>query len=79
MSFFRTFGVQIKYGVYNNYGADKEKLQDLVMFYSSKHKRLVTLKEYVDEMKEGQEAIYYASGASNEKINALPQVEQVKD
>ena len=79
MSFFRTFGVQLKYGVYNNYGADKEKLQDLVMFYSSKHKRLVTLKEYVDEMKEGQEAIYYASGASIEKINALPQVEQVKD
>ena len=79
MSFFRTFGVQLKYGVYNNYGADKEKLQDLVMFYSSKHKRLVTLKEYVEEMKEGQEAIYYASGASIEKINALPQVEQVKD
>ena len=79
MSFFRTFGVQLKYGVYNNYGADKEKLQDLVMFYSSKHKRLVTLKEYVDDMKEGQEAIYYASGASIEKINALPQVEQVKD
>ena len=79
MSFFRTFGVQLKYGVYNNYGADKEKLQDLVMFYSSKHKRLVTLKEYVEEMKDGQEAIYYASGASIEKINSLPQVEQVKD
>ena len=79
ISFFKTFGVQLKYGVYNNYGADKEKLQDLVMFYSSKHKRLVTLKEYVEEMKEGQEAIYYASGASIEKINALPQVEQVKD
>ena len=79
MSFFRTFGVQLKYGVYNNYGVDKEKLQDLVMFYSSKHKRLVTLKEYVEEMKEGQEAIYYASGASIEKINSLPQVEQVKD
>ena len=79
ISFFKTFGVQLKYGVYNNYGADKEKLQDLVMFYSSKHKRLVTLKEYVEEMKEGQEAIYYASGASIEKINSLPQVEQVKD
>ena len=79
ISFFKTFGVQLKYGVYNNYGVDKEKLQDLVMFYSSKHKRLVTLKEYVEEMKEGQEAIYYASGASIEKINALPQVEQVKD
>ena len=79
MSFFRTFGVQLKYGVYNNYGVDKEKLQDLVMFYSSKHKRLVTLKEYVEEMKDGQEAIYYASGSSIEKINSLPQVEQVKD
>ena len=79
ISFFKTFGVQLKYGVYNNYGADKEKLQDLVMFYSSKHKRLVTLKEYVEEMKDGQEAIYYASGASIEKINSLPQVEQVKD
>ena len=79
ISFFKTFGVQLKYGVYNNYGADKEKLQDLVMFYSSKHKKLVTLKEYVEEMKDGQEAIYYASGASIEKINSLPQVEQVKD
>lgn len=79
ISFFKTFGVQLKYGVYNNYGADKEKLKDLVMFYSSKHERLVTLSEYVSEMKEGQENIYYASGASIEKINALPQVEQVKD
>ncbi len=79
ISFFKTFGVQLKYGVYNNYGVDKEKLQDLVMFYSSKHERLITLKEYVEEMKEGQDAIYYASGASIEKINSLPQVEQVKD
>ena len=79
ISFFKTFGVQLKYGVYNNYGADKDKLKDLVMFYSAKHERLVTLSEYVSEMKEGQENIYYASGASIEKINALPQVEQVKD
>ena len=79
ISFFKTFGVQLKYGVYNNYGADKDKLKDLVMFYSSKHERLVTLSEYVSEMKEDQENIYYASGASIEKINALPQVEQVKD
>lgn len=79
ISFFKTFGVQLKYGVYNNYGADKDKLKDLVMFYSSKHERLVTLKEYVDNMPEGQDKIYYASGASIEKINALPQVEQVKD
>ena len=79
ISFFKTFGVQLKYGVYNNYGQDKDKLKDLVMFYSSKHERLITLKEYVDEMKENQDSIYYASGASIDKINALPQVEQVKD
>ena len=79
ISFFKTFGVQLKYGVYNNYGQDKDKLKDLVMFYSSKHERLITLKEYVDEMQENQDNIYYASGASIDKINALPQVEQVKD
>ena len=79
ISFFKTFGVQLKYGVYNNYGQDKDKLKDLVMFYSSKHERLITFKEYVDEMKENQDNIYYASGASIDKINALPQVEQVKD
>lgn len=79
MSFFKTFGVQLKYGVYNNYGVDKDKLKDLVMFYSSRHERLITLSEYVSEMKEGQESIYYASGSSIEKINSLPQVEQVKD
>ena len=79
ISFFKTFGVQLKYGVYNNYGQDKDKLKDLVMFYSSDKEKLITVKEYVDNMKDGQEAIYYASGASIEKINALPQVEQVKD
>ena len=79
ISFFKTFGVQLKYGVYNNYGADKDKLKDLVMFYSAKHERLITLAEYVTDMKEDQEFIYYASGASIEKINALPQVEQVRD
>ena len=78
-SFFKTFGVQLKYGVYNNYGADKDKLKDLVMFYSSKHEKLITLKEYVEKMKEGQEKIYYASGSSIEKVNSLPQVEKVKD
>ncbi len=78
-SFFKTFGVQLKYGVYNNYGADKEKLQDLVMFHSSKKDKLITLKEYVDNMKDGQDTIYYASGSSVAKIDMLPQVEQVKD
>ena len=78
-SFFKTFGVQIKYGIYNNFGADKDKLKDLVMFYSSKKEKLITLKEYVDSMKESQEMIYYASGSSINKIDLLPQVEQVKD
>ncbi len=79
VSFFKTFGVQLKYGVYNNYGMDKDKLKDLVMFYSSKHERLITLKEYVDEMGDKQDNIYYASGSSIDKIKNLPQVEQVKD
>ncbi len=79
ISFFKTFGVQLKYGVYNNFGQDKDKLKDLVMFYSAKHEKLVTISEYVKEMKEGQEAIYYAAGSSISKIAALPQVEQVRD
>ena len=79
ISFFKTFGVQLKYGVYNNYGADKDKLKDLVMFYSAKHEKLISISEYVKEMKEGQDTIYYASGSSIEKINSLPQVEQVRD
>ena len=79
ISFFKTFGVQIKYGVYNNFGADKDKLKDLVMFYSSKKDKLITLKEYVENMKDGQDKIYYAAGSSISKIDKLPQVEQVKD
>ena len=79
ISFFKTFGVQIKYGVYNNFGADRDKLKDLVMFYSSKKDKLITLKEYVENMVDGQEKIYYAAGSSISKIDKLPQVEQVKD
>ena len=79
ISFFKTFGVQLKYGVYNNFGADKDKLKDLVMFYSAKEEKLVTLKEYVDNMKDGQEKIYYAAGSSIKKIDVMPNVEQVKD
>ncbi len=77
--FFKVFGTNLKFGIYNNYGMDKEKLQDLIMFTSSKTKELITLKEYVSNMKEGQNDIYYASGESIEKIDSLPQVEQVKD
>ena len=58
---------------------DKDKLKDLVMFYSAKEEKLVTLKEYVDNMKDGQEKIYYAAGSSIKKIDAMPNVEQVKD
>ena len=79
ISFFKTFGVQLKYGVYNNYGVDKDKLKDLVMFYSAKHEKLISISEYVSEMKEDQDTIYYASGSSVDKINSLPQVEQVRD
>ena len=76
--FFKTFGMQIKFGVYNNYGIDKDKLKDLILFYSSNKKDYITLKQYVDEMKESQKNIYYASGETIEKIDTLPQVEQVK-
>ena len=78
-SFFKTFGVQLKYGIYNNYGVDKDKLKDLIMFYSAKEEKLVTLKEYVEKMIEGQDKIYYAAGSSIQKIGSLPQVEQVRD
>lgn len=78
-SFFQTFGMQLKYGVYDNYGMNKDKLQNFIMFYSSKRKKLITLKEYVEKMKEGQDKIYYAAGTSVEKIDSLPQVEQIKE
>ena len=76
---FKVFGTNIKFGIYNNYGVDKEKLQDLIMFTSSKTKELITLDEYVKNMKEDQKDIYYVSGESIEKIDMLPQIEQVKD
>ncbi len=77
--FFRNFGNQIKYGIYSSYGMNKDELQDLIMFYSSTEKKLVTLSEYVGRMKEGQDKIYYASGESVEKIDKMPQVEGVKE
>ena len=76
---FKVFGTNIKFGIYNNYGVDKEKLQDLIMFTSSKTKELITLEEYVKNMKEDQKDIYYVSGESVEKIDMLPQIEQVKN
>jgi len=77
--FYKSFGRQLKFGVYNDYGAHKEELQDLLMFYSSKEKKLVTLDEYVERMPEDQKYIYYASGESNERIEKLPQTELVAD
>lgn len=77
--FFTTFGLQLKFGAYNDYGANKDKLKDLLMFYSSAEKKLVTFKEYVSRTKEGQNSIYYAAADSIEKAEKLPQVEQIKD
>ena len=79
IKFFNNFGTQIKFGVYDNFGANKDTLKDLIMFYSSTEKKLVTLKEYVERMKEEQKDIYYACGETVDKIDMLPQVESVKD
>ncbi|MEK3889366.1 molecular chaperone HtpG [Bacillus sp. FSL K6-3431] len=77
--FYQSFGRQLKYGVYSDFGTHKETLQDLIMFYSSKEKKLVTLDEYVSRMPEDQKYIYYASGESNERIDKLPQTELVSE
>lgn len=77
--FFKNFGKQLKYGVYADFGTNKEVLQDLLMFYSSTEKKLVSLDEYVSRMKEDQKFIYYATGESVEKIEKLPQTELIKD
>lgn len=78
-TFFKTFGMQIKFGIYSDYGMNKDNLKDLLMFYSSTEKKLVTLDEYVSRMKEGQKKIYYACGESNDKVDSMPQVELLKD
>lgn len=77
--FYGAFGIQLKYGVYQDYGMNKDKLQDLLMFYSSKQEKLITLKEYVADMDKKQEAIYYLCGETYEKISKLPQAELLKD
>ena len=77
--FYKAFGMGLKFGIYNDYGINKDKLSDLVMFYSSNDNKLTTLKEYTERMKEGQESIYYACGESVDKIDMMPQVESVKD
>ncbi len=75
--FYNAFGRQLKFGVYSDFGSNKDVLQDLLMFYSSKEKNLVTLDEYISRMPEDQKYIYYASGESYERIEKLPQTELV--
>ena len=77
--FWKNFGRQIKYGVVSDFGAHKQDLQDLLLFYSSTEKKPVSLADYVSRMKEGQEVIYYAAGESVESIDRLPQLEALKD
>ncbi|WP_055069875.1 molecular chaperone HtpG [Clostridium massiliamazoniense] len=77
--FFDSFGRQLKYGIYDDFGAHKDELKDLVMFYSSKEKKMVTLDEYVSRMAEDQKYIYYASGETRERIEKMPQTEMVLD
>ena len=73
--FYAAFGRQLKYGTVSDYGAHKEATQDLLLFYSHKQGKLISLKEYVDAMAEGQEKIYYAPGENKERLSKLPQVE----
>lgn len=77
--FFKTFGLQLKYGVYANYGADKDGLKDLLLFESSNGDGYTTLKEYVGRMADSQKSIYYACGENAEKISLLPQIDAVKE
>lgn len=78
-TFYEAFGRQLKFGVYNDYGKYKDDLEDLLMFYSSTEKKLVTLAEYVERMKDDQKYIYFASGESIDRIEKLPQTELVSD
>jgi len=77
--FFDEFGIQLKYGIYSSYGMNNDTLKDLLLFYSSKNKKRITLKEYINNMKDGQEKIYYATGESVDKIDLLPNVESIKE
>lgn len=77
--FYASFGLQLKYGIYNSYGMKKDLLADLLLFYSSKEKKMVSLAEYVERMGEEQKDIYYIGGASVEQIDRLPQTELLKD
>lgn len=77
--FYKAFGMQLKHGIYSSYGMNKDKLQDLLLFYSSNEDKYVTLSEYVERMKKDQKDIYYASSESINSIKMLPQVEMIKE
>ncbi len=77
--FYNSFGRQLKHGVYSEFGANRDVLEDLLMFYSSKEKKLVTLDEYLERMQENQKYIYYAVGSSIDRIEKLPQTELLLD
>ena len=78
-TFYNSFGIQLKYGIVNGYGANRDMLADLLLFYSSKEEKLITLSQYVKNMPEEQKYIYYAGGESNALLEKLPQAEQVRD
>lgn len=77
--FFKAFGMQLKFGIYNNYGMNKDILKDLMIFYSSRENKMITFKQYISDLIINQDKIYYACGESIEKIDMLPQVEKVKE
>ena len=77
--FYKTYGINLKYGIYEGFGTNKEKLQDLIMFKTTKNDEFVTLNEYVENIQKDQKAIYYASGKSKDSILALPQMDLIKD
>ena len=78
-TFFRAFGLQLKYGTYMDYGMHSELLRDLLLFHSMKQDKLITLQEYVDAMPEGQTAIYYAAGETIQRIKAMPQLDRLEE
>lgn len=78
-TFFRAFGLQLKYGTYMDYGMHNELLRDLLLFHSMKQDKLITLQEYVDAMPEGQTAIYYAAGETIQRIKAMPQLDRLEE
>lgn len=77
--FYTNYGINLKYGIYDGFGAHKEVLEDLIMFKTTKNDDFITLKEYIDNKKEDQKFIYYASGKSKQSILSLPQMDMIKD